>query len=58
MENEKIIAINGWRNYIFLYNFKGELCCVVDVCNDELEIVIYLYSFFVFTTCEKNKNIL
>jgi hypothetical protein len=31
MENEKVIAINGRRNYIFLYNSKGNLCCIADI---------------------------
>jgi hypothetical protein len=29
MENEKIIATNGPRNFIFLYNSKGELDIVI-----------------------------
>jgi hypothetical protein len=41
IENEKIIAINGPINYIFLYNSKGEFCCIADISNNELKIVIY-----------------
>jgi hypothetical protein len=40
-ENEKIIATNGPRNFIFLYNSKGEPRCIADISNNELDIVIY-----------------
>jgi hypothetical protein len=40
-ENEKIIATNRPRNFIFLYNSKGEPCCIADISNNELDIVIY-----------------
>jgi hypothetical protein len=40
-ENEKIITTNGQRNFIFLYNSKGEPCCILDISNNEFDIVIY-----------------
>jgi hypothetical protein len=41
IENEKIIANNGLRNFIFLYNSKGEPCCITDISDNELDIEIY-----------------
>jgi hypothetical protein len=40
-ENEKIIATNGLRNFIFLFNSKGEPCCIADISNNIFDIVIY-----------------
>jgi hypothetical protein len=40
-ENEKIFATNGPRNFIFLFNSKGESCCIANISNNELDIVIY-----------------
>jgi hypothetical protein len=40
-ENEKIVAINGLCNFIFLYNSKGEPCCIADISNNILDIIIY-----------------
>jgi hypothetical protein len=41
IQNEKVTKINGPRNYIILYNLKGEPCCIADISDNELEIVIY-----------------
>jgi hypothetical protein len=41
MQNKNIITINGPCNFIFLYNCKGEPCCIADISNNELDIVIY-----------------
>jgi hypothetical protein len=41
MQNKKVITINGLCNFIFLYNSKGEPCCIADISNNELDIVMY-----------------
>jgi hypothetical protein len=33
--------LNGPKSFIFLYNSKGEPCCIADISNNELDIVIY-----------------
>jgi hypothetical protein len=40
-ENENIIVNNGPKNFILLYNSKGEPCYIADISNNELDIVIY-----------------
>jgi hypothetical protein len=40
-ENEKIVEINGPRNFIFLYNSKGKPYYIADISDNELDIVIY-----------------